>query len=93
MGRGQISVSKSGLMTEVLEEAKRVFNDADSEGDVIRRLAIDWHRNREKNSKRGALERIEKNEAYTRAVMSQVEARLAAIEMNLKDALRLTEKK
>lgn len=86
----QISVSKSGMMAEVLDEAKRVFDDADTEGDVIRRLAIDWYRNRQANSKRASLGRLEECDAKILAIVTQQDARLRAIEANLKDLSRNT---
>lgn len=84
----QISVSKSGMMADVVEEAKRVFDDADTEGDALRRALIDWFRNRQANSKRASLGRLEECDAKILAIVTQQDARMRAIEANIKDLVR-----
>lgn len=91
MAKGQVSVARTGKMAEALAEAYKTFDEAETDGEAFKCLAIDWLRNRDKNSKRGALERIEKsnerlekNVAYLIAIQEQLSARIAALEENEK---------
>lgn len=89
MAKGQVSVSAVGKMAEVLEEAKKTFDETETDSEAYKRALMDWYRNRSKDSKRGSLNRIEQNDAYLISVVTQMDARIAAMEMNLLDVLRV----
>jgi hypothetical protein len=59
MASKQISISRSKIMSQVLAEAYRAFPDAETDGQALTRALCHWYHNREQNSKRQVLERIE----------------------------------
>ena len=91
MAKGQAFVSTVKEMEPILAEAKKVFEV--SKDSLAYTLALrDWHYNRQPNSKRAALERLEqndtaimKNELQIIAMLEQMSAILKAMEQNITD--------
>lgn len=59
MAKGQVSISTTGKMAEVLADALDIFPDAQTEAQALTRALFHWHHGRQENSKRGALARLE----------------------------------
>lgn len=59
MSKYQVWLSRSREMEQVIEEARRTFPDADTDGRALTRALFHWHHGRQENSKRGALADIQ----------------------------------
>jgi hypothetical protein len=63
-------------MEEVISVARETFPDAANDAQALTRALFNWYHDRESNSKRGSLNRIE-------AEMAQQSERIAAIERTM----------
>lgn len=59
MSERQVWISRSKKMLPVIEEALRTFPDAANDSQALTRALFNWFYDRQENSKRGALTRIE----------------------------------
>lgn len=57
----QVSITTTGPMRQVLVHALNVFEDAHTPGEALRRALSNWHHNQKRDSKRGALQRLEES--------------------------------
>lgn len=79
-------------LAPALEEARRTFDDADTSERAVERALIHWLHDRQQNSIRGSQRRQEQTETQILAIVTQTDARIAAIESNLLTLLRQTVK-
>lgn len=81
MAKGQVSISTTGKMAEVLADALDTFPDAETEAQALTRALFHWYHGRQENSKRGALAKLEERVAL-------IESELAEMKQMLHQLLR-----
>lgn len=59
----QVSITTTGPMRQVLIHALNVFEDANTPGEALRRALSNWFHAQKRDSKRGALARLEEGNA------------------------------
>lgn len=74
-----------------LEEARRTFDDADSTQRALERALLHWLHDRQQNSIRGSQRRQEQTTTQILAVVTQTDARIAALEANMLSLLQQRE--
>lgn len=86
MGKNQVSVSTVGEMAQVLELAKSVFPDAETEAELYRRVATGWLNDRREGGKgkkldgvQAKLDLISNDILAIRVAVGQIEALLSAL--------------
>jgi hypothetical protein len=75
MAEGQAWVSTVGAMKVVVKEARATFTDTETDAQALRRALLDWYRNRQTDSKRGALIRIEKSVEEILEIVSELKTK------------------
>jgi hypothetical protein len=74
-------------MLPVIEEARNTFPDAANDSQALTRALFHWYHNRQENSKRGALARLESEVAQLAKRLTNVEDELADMKMMLRQLL------
>lgn len=76
MAKGQVSISTTGKMAEVLANARDTFPDAQTDAQALTRVLFHWHHGRQENSKRGALARLEERVAVIESELAEMKRML-----------------
>ena len=87
MSERQVWISRSKNMMPVIEEARRTFPDADNDSQALTRALFNWYHNRQDDSKRGALRRMEADMAKLTERLTAVENELAEVKSMLRQLL------
>lgn len=93
MSKRQLSISLSKNMLPVIAEAREAFPDVTTDSQALTRALFHWYHGRQENSKRGALDRIEKkldffiNEIRPKHGIVRIEQELAEMKLMLSQLL------
>lgn len=80
MSTRQLSISRSKEMQKVIDEARHTFPDAATDSQALTRALFHWYHDRDANSKRGAMRRIEERMTIMEQQLAALTAAVARLE-------------